>query len=459
MNNNPKSRQKRHLDNVKSGSANSSTAGSVLDLRNSKTVQKINDKPAHIPHLVESKSQHHNQIPTSTPNSYQTTTRTLVPQNKKPDHSRINANKQETQESTIDYFSFVFIKFFVPKPNLVLWQANLLRTILSPQTWLLLTLPLVLFQIKQYTNTTINGLLSDIKSVLTPGHFYALAFSLVLGLSIFLFSLVFRALVSAGSIFIRLREIDQREVSFLSAIRAASSTILRQCLNYILHVFILVFTTLILFSVARYILQNNNAWILSNKYQLTVAVVFIWVALLIMLYAKHWLQIGLFARSSSTRHIQLQSIKLLFSSALTNMSTSSISLLAVALAYGTIIFGNYYLVDFLIRQNSLPILPLIASSIATIIILTTLQYLQQNVWARQYFFAASKSSRPKELLYMNQTKKESIWPLIIVIAFCISATALFVLITWFFAPQIRGFMANWHAQVPTELKLSVPIRK
>lgn len=445
-----------HHQKVSEGNNRYTKKDDVLDLRNATTSTNSNTHSQNKPTALNTSKKDMTVKPSRQPNGF-------------INYHQINSSKDINPQSAsiksalrdVDYFSFVLLKSFVPKPNISLWQLSLLRAVFSPQTWLLMTLPIIFLQILQYRNFTINEFLESIKSLLSPDNFNSVVYAGGAILMVFMISLIFRSMVSASAIYVRLREIDNREVDLFSAIRASANTILRQSLNYIYHLILLIVITTTLLLTIKAIFFTDISVIVSNRFQLISAIFLGWLILLVMLYAKHWLQIGLFARSSTTRHIQLQSFKLLFSSSLQNISTSLFGLLVLSLGYGVIFLGNWLIVSFFTTQAKIPptTILLVVSSVLIVLLISYLQYFQQNLWAHQYFYAASNSKKSNELLYITRSKPESIVPLIIIITICLIILGLYFLGAWHWSAQIKGFLANWHAEVPASLKLIIPIKQ
>ena len=77
---------------------------------------------------------------------------------------------------------------------------------------------------------------------------------------------------------------------------------------------------------------------------------------------------------------------------------------------------SWYATSFFISQNGAPaVVILILIAFSTVVLLTTLQYVQQSLWARQYYYSSLSSDSSSDLLYMEPTKPDSIWPMAVVI--------------------------------------------
>jgi len=130
------------------------------------------------------------------------------------------------------------------------------------------------------------------------------------------------------------------------------------------------------------------------------------------------------------------------------------------LVYGLILLMDWQLVRYFLTQTGAPaIVWLIVIAIITVLLLTSLQYIQQSLWARQYYYASLRAVNSNELLYMEKPKPASLWPLGIMAAGVITITFAYFLITSLYASQLRGYLANLHSVVPSEIRLVVPLKK
>lgn len=359
-----------------------------------------------------------------------------------------------------EYLNFVLIKGIFAKGNQKLWQLSLLRTVFSPQTWLLLTLPLIVLQIRIVKHYTLNETIQKAKSFVAPDHYQAVSLALGVTLAVFLIGVIVRSCITATGISARLREIDNRPIKILVALRSAMHSIIRQALNYVIHLIIIFVITLGLLLISKNLLSSVDPWIVSSRYQILVAIFLIWLITLVFLYTKHWLQVGLLARSSKTSHIQFKSIKLLFTTPLANIASGAIGLFLILLCYSIILSMSWYATSFFISQAGAPaIIILVLIAFITVILLTTLQYIQQSLWARQYYYASLSSDSSSELLYMEPTKPDSIWPIYVAIGVLLVFMIAYFWATAIYASRLRGVLANIHANIPDEINIVVPIRK
>lgn len=365
-----------------------------------------------------------------------------------------------SKEPETDYLSFVIGTGLFAKNNTSLWQLCLARTLLSPQTWLILTLPLILLQLFLLRHYTINQSLSAIKDTLSPANYQAIIWSLGISLALFFLGVVARSTITAAGLFSRLREIDKREVTTKSAVRLAASRLWHQALNYIFHLAILGLATVTFLLSIKNIFQSSNVWILTIRYELIVLLVVIWAVVLIFLYGKHWLQVGLLALSKNPFHTQIESIRLVFTTPLTIIITSLTGLTLIALCYASIIFVDIQLVRSFLHQSNTPtFILLVLTAVMSIIFLTALQYIQQSLWAHQYYFTAQHSLHTKELLYHQIEKHISLWPLIMILVSLVVFFLIYIMIVVIFSAQINGMLANLHALIPSEIKLVVPLQR
>ncbi len=367
--------------------------------------------------------------------------------------------KPNKPKSRLDFTTFVIMRGIWPKSNFALWQVSLLRTISSPQTWFLLALPLLFVQLRVVQNFTLNEILQKFRNLLLPDNYNVLVMALGSILIFFLIGVIVRAIITNTGIYIRLREIDDRRSSMLLGIRSSIHTLIRQCLGYVFHLIIITLLTTVLAFVAFYILSTSNEWISLSKYQLVVATAIIWFVLLVLLYSKHWIQICLIAKSNSTSRIQARSMKLL-SSAISKSGIIGFMGLSMVLINYIIIFTlDWCAISYFIEQKHTPsyIILLLITSL-TVILITNTQYLQQNLWARLYYFLSSASPDKNDLLYMEREKPASIWPLAVAIITSTVVIIIYYLLASYFGPSIRGRLANWHADIPTEIQFAVPIK-
>ena len=365
-----------------------------------------------------------------------------------------------SKPAELDYGKFVLLKGLWPPRLLVIWQMSLLRTVVSPQTWLLLSLPVILLQVRVLRNVTTNEALQKAKNYLNPDNYSAIVISFGLALSLFLVGLIFRSIISNVGIALRLRQIDKRKLQLSSAIRSAINSMLRQAINYLIHLFVIGLFTIFTIWIGISIWNSGNVFVSGSKYQLIVFIVILWALMLILLYSKHWLQVGLLARSSQSRHLQSQSFALIVQNPLHNFITGFLALVGIFIGYFSIIFIDWQVTEFFISYNGAPVvLVIIGVAIYTVLVLTTIQYFQQNLWARQYYFVASQATNSDVLLYMEREKPASLKPLYIIIASAVIIVMFYIILVTWQAPQIRGYLANLHAEVPAQIHFTLPVNK
>lgn len=441
-----------------------SNKNSVLDLRTPHNIVATNQQAIQAREVQSSTTTQHVQPKAQAYPTHRKATN-IKPANRirRPSVQKPRVTTNTFQSGNIDnfeYLSFVLARGLFSKGNLKLWQLSLVRTIFSPQTWLLLTLPLLLLQIRVIRHFTLNETLQKAKQFVAPDHYDTVTLAIGFTLIAFFVGVIIRSCITATGISVRLREIDNRPIKVLNALRSAIHSIIRQALNYIVHFIIIIFITISLIFISKQLFISTNPWITSNKYQIIVALFILWVMALIFLYTKHWLQVGLLARSSKTSHIQLKSIVLLFTAPSANMVSGVIGISLIILCYGVILSMSWFATNYFIHQTVSPtIIILILIAITTILLLTFLQYIQQSLWARQYYYASTKSSKSNELLYMEPSKPDSIWPIFVVVGLLtLLMVAYFVLINQYTA-RLQGVLANIHASIPDEINIVIPIKK
>lgn len=371
-----------------------------------------------------------------------------------PSASQLSSQSQGFEH---DYITFVIIKGLFARINTPLWHMSLARTLASPQTWLILTFPLILLQVFLLRHYTVNQALLSAKNSVTPDHYTAIVWSIGVALIVFFLGVIIRSTITAAGMFTRIREIDKRNITAWQALRLAASRLWHQALNYMLHIAIIVALSVITLIVISNVLQSSNIWVITARYELVITMIIVWAILLIFLYGKHWLQVGLLALSKNPYHTQLQSIRLAVASPASTVITSIIGLLLIVFCYGIILFVDVQLVQSFLRQSTTPaFILLILTSILSIIVLTGLQYIQQNLWAHQYYYTAQLRPNKQELLYHHPQYKESLWSFIAILIVILAICVIYFIGVLLFDAQIKGFLANIHAMIPTQIKLVIP---
>nr|MBA3679531.1 hypothetical protein [Candidatus Saccharibacteria bacterium] len=231
-------------------------------------------------------------------------------------------------------------------------------------------------------------------------------------------------------------------------------------LNYILHFIIIILVSIAFGLLASHILSSSNAWLVTSRYQLVFALAFVWLGVIVLLYGKHWLQIGLLARSHNKKHLQLRSFKLVFAMPLRNFLMSFWGVFWLFMVYGLILLTGWQITNYFVSRSQAPVIGLlIIEAVMTVTLLTLLQYFQQNMWARHYYFIANQSNDRADLLYSQREKPESLWPFTMVIAIAGSILLLYAVLVIFSASRMRGYLANIHALLPDSVQFVVPIKK
>ncbi len=445
-----------------------SNKNSVLDLRTPHNIVASSQNAIRKREVQQAPRRHTNYPASRHPSVSNTTTNHVAniqsrpitkPKPKQPENAT-NKSIATNDQEVPDYLLFVLWKGLFPNGNLRLLQLSLIRTVFSPQTWLLLTLPLLLLQLRVIRHYTLNETIQKAKTFVSPERYDQVVIALAITLIAFLVGVIIRSCITAAGISVRLREIDNRPVKVLNALRSAMHAVARQALNYVIHITILVALTLGLLFFSQYIYTSTNPLIVSSKFQILVAIFLVWVVILVFLYAKHWLQVGLLSRSSKTAHIQLKSISLLFTTPSANIVSGITGIFLIALCYGAIFSMSWFVTNYFVDQAAAPaILILVIIAVITISLLTSLQYIQQSIWARQYYYSALNSKDKGELLYMEPTRPESIWPILVVISIAAIFMLGYFVIASQYASRLKGFLANIHASIPDEINIVVPIKK
>jgi hypothetical protein len=134
-------------------------------------------------------------------------------------HTQASEEKTTKHTSSLNFISFVIIKGIIPVSNFALWQLNLIRTIFSPQTWFLLSLPLLFVQLRIIQNYNLNEILQKSRDFLSPEHYNVIVVTLCGLIAAFLIGIIIRAIITNTGIYVRLREIDDREVQSFTGLK------------------------------------------------------------------------------------------------------------------------------------------------------------------------------------------------------------------------------------------------
>ena len=435
----------------------------VLDLRNNSNLSRQSASLATAGSPRKFTTYRSSSAPQQPQHQPKATTRPHLDKSSKSSHQAKSSDKPKADSPNdakkISFFSFVIARGILPRGSLQLWQASLFRTIASPQTWLLLSLPLILVQFRVIQNLNLNQFLVKAKDTVTPENFQAVTVSLGVIMGLFLLGVIVRSIITSAGVHVRLREIDNRPAKLSLGIHSAMHSLLRQMLNYIVHFAIIVLWSGLLIWLTAMILTTGNSLVSTNKYQIAAVVGFAWLFVMVLLYTKHWLQIGLLSRSSKVARVQLQSISLLFSSPLKNAIAGLVGFSLSASVILLILAMSWFVTDYFIAQQGSPVIAiLVVIAITTVILLTNLTYVQQNLWARHYYFVASLSKNRNQLLYMEREKPASSWPLYVAVLLAGVFVGSYFLLINLYGSRIRGEMANIHAMIPEEIKLVVPLK-
>ena len=435
----------------------------VLDLRNNSNLSRQTASLATPGSPRKFTTYRSSSAPQQPQHQPKATTRPHLDKSSKSSHQAKSSDKPKADSANdakkISFFSFVIARGILPRGSLKLWQASLFRTIASPQTWLLLSLPLILVQFRVIQNLNLNQFLVKAKDTVTPENFQAVTVSLGVIMGLFLLGVIVRSIITSAGVHVRLREIDNRPAKLSLGIHSAMHSLLRQMLNYIVHFAIIVLWSGLLIWLTAMILTTGNSLVSTNKYQIAAVVGFAWLFVMVLLYTKHWLQIGLLSRSSKVARVQLQSISLLFSSPLKNAIAGLVGFSLSASVILLILAMSWFVTDYFIAQQGSPVIAiLVVIAITTVVLLTNLTYVQQNLWARHYYFVASLSKNRNQLLYMEREKPASSWPLYVAVLLAGVFVGSYFLLINLYGSRIRGEMANIHAMIPEEIKLVVPLK-
>ena len=435
----------------------------VLDLRNNSNLSRQTASLATAGSPRKFTTYRSSPAPHQPQHQPKATTRPHLDKSSKSSHQAKSSDKPKADSANdakkISFFSFVIARGILPRGSLQLWQASLFRTIASPQTWLLLSLPLILVQFRVIQNLNLNQFLVKAKDTVTPENFQAVTVSLGVIMGLFLLGVIVRSIITSAGVHVRLREIDNRPAKLSLGIHSAMHSLLRQMLNYIVHFAIIVLWSGLLIWLTAMVLTTGNSLVSTNKYQIAAVVGFAWLFVMVLLYTKHWLQIGLLSRSSKVARVQLQSISLLFSSPLKNAIAGLVGFSLSASVILLILAMSWFVTDYFIAQQGSPVIAiLVVIAITTVVLLTNLTYVQQNLWARHYYFVASLSKNRNQLLYMEREKPASSWPLYVAVLLASVFVGSYFLLINLYGSRIRGEMANIHAMIPEEIKLVVPLK-
>lgn len=365
---------------------------------------------------------------------------------------KLSQNTLKSSASTQSYFSSVGLAFLWPLGGAACWQLAFIRSLLSPQTWFLALLPLLLLQLSLLGNSTLNQYLRNTKLAAQTFNYQQWIISFGVILTLFLVGILIRSLTTGTGLHLRLRKLDNKATNFSSAFRVAAHNSLKQSYNYLWHLFVILLISLGFTILALLVLKSNNQFVEVSQTRLVGAIIIIWLVSLSAMYAKHWIQISLISFNPNTVKIQRRSYQVLSTAPIQTITTAFISVSLVL----TLFLYAYWIANVQLNYvvttgaASFKISWYILATMSIFLLATLTGYLQQGLWARHTHWVLEK--RPdikRQLLSSSLDTKPTISPLLWCIYGIVIIVLIYALIAVYFSPQIRSTVSELQLQLPS----------
>jgi hypothetical protein len=353
-------------------------------------------------------------------------------------------------------FGWFFGKALLPGGfSAAAWAFSVLRGVTSPQAWFLAALPIVILELQNVVFENINGLLSRAHLATQNGQVFHILPSIVVIISLAISILFMRVLFNAIAMHLRITFLAKHPARLWPAVRMVLHNSLKILVHGAIQLLCITIVSFVAFGVGYWLIAfPHNATIQAFVPYIVGGLGLVWVVLICLLHAKHWVQTAILSSSLKTTKVQRRSLQVIMAFPVRSaiLAIISFGLTVGVWAYG--IWAAFKTIDWLNRAivpaNSRFVL--LISSIFVLVVLVG--YLQQTIWAA-YSSWANQQYKPKLFILASDTdcKQASIWQIWVSIYAVLMAIAVVSLGLVFVLPVVNSAAVNISAHLPSKIDI------
>ena len=327
-------------------------------------------------------------------------------------------------------FGSYVIKAFLPSGfSAFAWIFSVLRGVTSPLAWFLVALPLLVLSTQNLVYENINQLLEKAHQITENGVVFHASGAIIVSIVIAAIIIFVRLICNAIALHLRITALSGE----IAKLWPASKLIFHNSLKILFHgavqiLFVGMASVLVFIVLFWVVLIPHGQTIEVFVPYIAGFILFVWFILLVLLHAKHWLQIAILSSSLKTKEIQRRSWQAV---AAYPLRSGVLALVSFVLSLGIIVYGLWVTVKAIawLNRSTVPSntrFILLMSSIFLGVVLVG--YLQQTIWSA---YASWLNIQYKPRLFVlakeSEIKKTKLWPIWVSSYLFVMILALFVL--------------------------------
>ncbi|MFO0862520.1 MAG: hypothetical protein U0516_02275 [Candidatus Saccharibacteria bacterium] len=367
-----------------------------------------------------------------------------------------NLKKTVVIDPTIPSYGNYFAKALLPSGfSASAWIFSVLRGITSPLAWLLIALPIIILQTQNLANENINQLLEKAHQLTQNGLVFHATGPIIFAI-VFPAAIIFiRVICNAIALHLRITMLADLPARLWPATKLVFHNSLKMLLHGILQIFLLgLVSILALITIFWAIFMPHGHTLTVFSPYIVGLVIFIWLVLLCLLHAKHWLQSAILSSSLKTSAIQRRSWEAV---AAYPLRSSILAATSFVLSFGIIVYGVWAALRAISWLNR-SVVPsntrfvLLMSSIFLGVVLVG--YIQQTLWSAyaswlntQYtpsLFALTKES---------EIKRTAWWPIWVSTYLFVMTLSLIALGIIFVLPVVNTWAVSISHKIPNKIEI------
>ncbi len=366
------------------------------------------------------------------------------------------AKKAISVDATGPSYANYFVSALLPRSfSSAAWIFSVLRGISSPLAWLLIALPIFILQTQNLVNENINQLLDRTHQLTQNGVVFHATGAIIFAVVVSAVILFVRVVCNAIALHLRITTLSGKPARLWPATKLVFHNSLKMLFHGSIQILLLSLVSLLaLISIfwAVFIPHGHTLTVFSPY--IVGMIVFVWIAILCLLHAKHWLQSAILSSSLQTKSIQQRSWQAVTAYPLRGGILAASSVL---LSFGIIVYGVWaalkainWLSRATVPSNTRFILLMSSIFIGVVLV----GYIQQTLWSA---YASWLNTRYTPSLFVLATesniKKTTWWPIWVSTYLFVMLLSLFALGILFVLPTINVWAVTLSQKIPTKIEI------
>ncbi len=371
-------------------------------------------------------------------------------------HRRTKHTKKPVIESTTPSFGSYFAKALLPSGfSAAAWIFSVLRGISSPLAWLLVALPIFILQTQNLINENINQLLERAHQLTQNGVVFHATGPIIFAITFSAIVIFVRVICNAIAMHLRITMLSGHPARLWPATKLVFHNSLKMLFHGIIQMMWICLASLMAIMAVFWMvfIPHGHSLTVFSPY-IVGLIIFVWLVLLCLLHAKHWLQTAILSSSLKTSSIQRRSWQAVTTYPLRGGILAASSFV---LSLGIVVYGVWVALEAISWLNR-TIVPsntrfiLLISSIFLGVVLVG--YVQQSIWsAYASWLNTQYTPRLFVLAKESQIKKTTLWPIWVSSYLFVMILSLFTLGIIFILPTINSLAVNISHKIPARLEI------